>query len=302
MRNTKTEDRLCARPLRVHLVDRPNTRALLSGRLSAPGLKLEFCHASTPPQGFRRMVREGAYDISELPLMTFLQARAMGRPLTLLPAVVMGRFQHRFLAARADERWGPEALRGKRIAARSYSVTTVTLVRAILWHQYGIAPEELHWLCTDDSHVDGICDPPHVQRLDAEGRSLEELLLDGTVDAAVLGREITHPGLRCVIADPDAAARDWVARTGVMQINHIVAADEELVSRYPEAVRQVWQMLGEAARATPRSELGYDVAPFGLEANRKSLEFALDCAFEQGLTPGRLELETLIHPALRDLV
>ena len=40
------------------------------------------------------MVRELRFDISELAIATFLQAKAYGKPLVLIPATIMGRFQH----------------------------------------------------------------------------------------------------------------------------------------------------------------------------------------------------------------
>jgi 4,5-dihydroxyphthalate decarboxylase len=40
------------------------------------------------------MVRENAYDAGELAIVTFLQAKAFGKPYVLLPAPISGRFQH----------------------------------------------------------------------------------------------------------------------------------------------------------------------------------------------------------------
>ena len=40
------------------------------------------------------MVRKTAYDVSEMAIVTYLQAKSHGKPLVLMPCVMLGRFQH----------------------------------------------------------------------------------------------------------------------------------------------------------------------------------------------------------------
>jgi len=40
------------------------------------------------------MVREGAFDVSEMAIVTFLMAKSFAKPMVLLPDVVVARFQH----------------------------------------------------------------------------------------------------------------------------------------------------------------------------------------------------------------
>ena len=47
-------------------------------------------------------MRELRYDISEMALMTFLQAKAYGRPLVSLPVAMAARFQEGALLCRVD--------------------------------------------------------------------------------------------------------------------------------------------------------------------------------------------------------
>lgn len=284
--------------LRVHLGDRPNTHALISGQLVDPRIRLSFSEQVSMPAGFRRMVREQAYDISEMPLMTFLQARAQGKSLLLLPAVVLGRFQHGFLACRRDDPLTPQDLPGRTVLARSYSVTTVAWLRAILLEQYGVAPDAMRWLCLEDAHVAEYQAPAFVERLDSQGRSLEALLLEGVADLAMLGSPVSHSGLRPLLGDPTAAARDWYRRTGARQLNHVVTVDASLVQRHPEALQAFWQLLCLARQRAPQASDEVDPLPIGLEAIRRDVEFALDMAFSQGLTPRRLDFSELIDADL----
>jgi 4,5-dihydroxyphthalate decarboxylase len=46
---------------------------------------------------FQRVVRKLEFDVAEIALMTFLIAKAHGKPYRLLPFVVLARFQHPFL-------------------------------------------------------------------------------------------------------------------------------------------------------------------------------------------------------------
>ena len=83
------------------LGDYPVTRALKAGEVRSPRVALEFAAVATPSSAFKRVVRELAFDVSELAIMTFLAARAHGKPLVLLPAVVLARYQHPYLVYNA---------------------------------------------------------------------------------------------------------------------------------------------------------------------------------------------------------
>src|SRR2546423_11771886 len=80
--------------LRTNLADYPMTRALKSGAIKSDLVTFDFCGPKVANQGFKQMVRERAFDAGELAIGTFLEARTYGKPVSLLPAVVMGRFQH----------------------------------------------------------------------------------------------------------------------------------------------------------------------------------------------------------------
>ena len=70
------------------------TKALKDGAVTSDLVKFDFCGPKVANQGFKPMVRERAFDAGELAIGTFLEAKTYGKPVTLLPAVVMGRFQH----------------------------------------------------------------------------------------------------------------------------------------------------------------------------------------------------------------
>ena len=80
--------------LTTNLADYPISKALKSGAIHSDLVTLDFAGTKTANQSFKPMVREGKFDAGELAIVTFLQAIAWGKPLVLLPAVMVGRFQH----------------------------------------------------------------------------------------------------------------------------------------------------------------------------------------------------------------
>ena len=115
------------------------------------------------------------------------------------------------------------------------------------------------------------------------------MLLAGELDAAILGAVPTDPRLKPLIADPEAAGRRWSDKHGgAIQLNHLVVV-KNTVSK-PQA-DDVYQMLidSKAAAGNPPT------LPHGLEANRRNLEIAIDCAHKQKMIPRRFAVEELLQ-------
>src|SRR3984885_613523 len=94
----------------------PHTQALKSGRIASPELRLDFADISPVNRAFAPMVRERRFDVSEMAIGTFLQAKAYGKPLALLPIAMAARFQESALLCRAASAIrGPADLSGRRV-------------------------------------------------------------------------------------------------------------------------------------------------------------------------------------------
>jgi 4,5-dihydroxyphthalate decarboxylase len=289
--------------LRTLLGDYPGTRALKAGELSSPHVRLEFADVKVPNRAFKQVVREAAFDVAELAIVTYLQARAFGKPLVLLPAVVLGRFQHAHLVYNpARGRLAPPDLAGRRVGIRSSSVTTVAWIRGILANDYGVDLDRVRWLTFEDAHVAECRDPPGMERAPA-GKEIEAMLRDGELDAAVVGA-IPSPdsGLRPLFPDPDAAARDWCAKHGAVPVNHMVVVKQSLAESHPAAVTEIYRLLLESKRAgIPAAAGGIDLLPFGVSAVRPSLDLILDYVFQQRLIPRRFAFDELFDDTTRSL-
>jgi len=281
--------------LRIAIGDYAHTLPLKRGDIASPSLKLDFVAVQPMHLAFKPMVREHAYDASEMALVTYLQAKAYNKGLTLLPAAMLARFQHHTMLFNAERsKITPETLAGKRIGVRSYSQTTAGWIRGILQNDYGVDFSAVQWITFEDGHVAEAKEPAGVIRA-AKGKDITQMLIDGEIDAAIYGAEMPKDArLQSVIPDPHAGAKAWYAKYGLMPVNHMVVVTDELVRSQPGAVAELYRLLEAGRAAAGRPKAGEpDPAPFGKEANRHCLELLASYAAQQGLTPRTLGFEEL---------
>lgn len=273
--------------LKTLLGDYANTRALKSGVVVPQLFEFEFADVKVPNRAFKRVVRNLEFDVAELALVTFLQAKAYGKPLTLMPAVVgAGRFQHHCLVYNAERpRVTVAQLQGKRIGIRAHAQTTVTWVRGVLADDYGVPLRDVQWVTFEEGHLAEFPDPPSFIRA-PEGSSAVEMLLAGELDAAIIGTDLPDdPRLKAVLPDPHEAAKAWSERNQMLPINHMMAIDVQLCRERPDVVREIYSVLQASKALAVPPQGGLDLTPFGIEPNRRALEVLIRNSFEQGLIP-----------------
>lgn len=280
--------------LRICLGDYPHTLPLKRGEITSPKLKLDFVEVKAMHTAFKPMVREHAFDASELALVTYLQAKAYNKGLTLLPAAMLSRFQHHTMLYNSERgALTPDRLPGKRIGVRSYSQTTGVWVRGILENDYGVDFSRVEWVTFEEGHVAEAKDPPGVIRAEP-GQDITEMLLAGELDAAIYGAAMPKDArLKSVIADPEAEAKRWYAKHGLVPVNHMVVVTDELARSNPAAVAELYRLLEAGKRAAGAPAGGIDTAPFGREANRPCLELLMTYAVQQQLVPRRFSVDEL---------
>lgn len=279
------------------------TAAMHRGDVDSPAVRLAFADVARPATAFKRVVRDLEFDVAELAIMTFLMAKAYDKPLVLLPAVVLARFQHPYLVYNRERgALAPRDLEGRRVGIRAYSVTTVTWLRGVLADDYGVDLSRIGWVSFEEAHVAEFRDPSNVERA-PDGASVTDMLLRGDIDAAVLAdAKLPDRRLARLIPEPDRAAEAWHRRTGAIQINHMVTVCASLSREHPDAVREVYRMLRESRdRAITGGGKEPDLHPFGVESNRRNLEVAIDYAWRQGLLPRRLSVDELFDDVTRML-
>ena len=284
------------------LGDYPVTRAVKAGDIRSPEVSFDFADVKTPSSAFKRVVRTLEFDVAELALVTYLIAKAHDKPLVLLPAVVLGRFQHPYLIYNAERgSLAPGDLQGRRVGIRSYSVTTVTWIKGILADDHGVDLDRITWVTFEEPHVAEFKDPPNVERA-PDGKAMLDMLLAGEIDAAVVGGPITDARLKPLLPDPMAAAQEWHRKTGALQINHMVVVKNSVSRANPAVVREIYRLLLESKKAAELPHEGeLDLNPFGFDRNRRNLEVGIDFAVRQRLIPRRFEVDELFDDVTRAL-
>jgi 4,5-dihydroxyphthalate decarboxylase len=280
--------------VRTLLGDYPNTVALKSGAAASPRLAFDFADVRLPQNAFKAVVR-GEYDVAELAIVTYLQALAHGKPLTLLPAVVMAIPPHPCLAyntARGVVR--PADLPGRRVGIRAHSVTTVTWVRGILANDYGVDLDRVQWVAFEDPHVPECIEPANITRAPA-GKTLTGMLRAGELDAGVVSVADQQDGvLAPVIHDPAAALARWREHHGVRPLNHVMVIHRDLARAQPWVAGEMVRLLQQGAAAAPDMP-GADSIQSGIEALRPTLDLIIQYAFQQQLIPRRFAVDELFN-------
>ena len=287
------------RKLSTMMGDYPHTHALMSGAVKSPCTTLDIAPVKVPSTAFARTVAM-EFDVSELSLVTFLQAKAHGRKLVLLPAVNLSRFQHPYLVYNsARGPMIPKDLEHARIGVRLFTATTPSWLRGILADDYGVDVNRIQWRAWQKPNVPEWRDPPNVTMIPQA--DLGDMLFKGEVDAIVVDPVPDDPRIKTVIPDPAAAAKAWQAKHNAIQINHMVTVKEELTRSDPDAVRDVWRMMAESKRIAKESSRDAAFTPFGLAANRHNVEVVIDYAFRTAMIPRRFTVDELFNDVTASL-
>jgi 4,5-dihydroxyphthalate decarboxylase len=154
------------------------------------------------------------------------------------------------------------------------------------------------------------------------------MLLAGDLDAVLSARPpapfiAADPRVRRLFADPRAAELAYARKTGIFPIMHVVALRREVFERDRWLALNLFKAFDEARRRSlaraaditasffplpwipdeldrARELFGADPWPYGVDANRTTLDAFLRYAFEQGVSRRRLTVETLFPPEVHE--
>jgi 4,5-dihydroxyphthalate decarboxylase len=289
--------------LRGALGDYAHTLPLKNKQITSQSVAFDFTEVKPVYKVFGTMLRERTFDVSEMAIVSYLQAKSHGKPVVLLPAVMLGRFQHHCMLYSAERgRITPPDLEGRRVGVRSFAQTTGVWLRGHLQNDYGVDIGRVQWVTFEDAHVSEFRDPAGVERA-GPGKTISKMVLDGELAAGIYGQELPDDkGFQSLIPEPEAAARQWHAKHGVVPINHMVVVTEDLARTQPETVAEVYRMLLASKRAAGLPKPGgLDMQPFGFAACRPALQMIIDYCVQQRLIPRRFAVEELFDDTTRAL-
>ncbi len=283
--------------LRTVTRTQPATAALKDGRVEPAGVELELVEVDPLIRAFREMVREHTYDVTEMAFTTYLVAKQHGARFTALPAFLVRDFHHGAIVAR--EAGDPKALEGGRVGVnRGYTVTTGVWARGILADEHGVDLDSITWVLSGDEHVAEYEPPANV--VSSNGRDLGEMLAAGELDAA-----IGIAGFPPLLGDAEEAGFRALRERGHYPINHLVVVRDELLERAPAVYDAFLRAKDEYVRGgdlTPTharvAEItGGDPLPYGVEANRATIDELIGHALRQKILRERPDVDALFAVA-----
>jgi len=277
------------------------TRALKAGLVPSSLVGFEFADVKAVYTQFKAIMRDLKYDFGEIAINTYLQGFEYGKPYALLPATVMGRSQHHTIFFNADR--GPltaAELSGKRIGVRAYTQTTGVWVRGFLAEDYGVDLQSLTWITFEEPHLAEYREPANVRRADP-GKELKQMLLDGEIDAAILGDVAAEEPLEHLIPDHAEAAQRWARSHGGVPINHMAVIRQSLIESRPDVVSEVYRLLTESRAMADLPAGPDDPLRIGVNATRQSIERMIEYSFQQQLISRRPTVDELFADAVRVL-
>lgn len=301
--------------LTATLIPSALTAPILSGTVTSD--RLDFAFGKGNVDDNSRGMIAGRFDLAEMSIGTYVQARAHGADLIALPIFLGRRFMQPcvfFLPSSGIA--SPADLRGKRIAFPQFWMTSSVWHRGVLEHEYGVPATEVEFLTTQSERMDAPF-TPGVRVTQIMDRPLLEffgmipqLLADGTADVIFAPRAPEETaGLQPLFADAIGAALEYRRRTGIYPMMHAIVLKGSLVRDRPAIVGLLTELFERAkahAYAHPgkpevesplaglsfeesRTALDGDPYRFGLEVNAKAIDAFLDYAVEQALSDKRID-------------
>jgi 4,5-dihydroxyphthalate decarboxylase len=307
---------------------------LRDGRVRPEGIDLNVLTLE-PEECFWRMLHDAEFDAAEMSLASYAIARAHGDDRFVgVPVFLSRSFRHSTLyLPPGSSVTEPEALRGKRIGVPEYQMTAAVWVRGLLADEYGIGAEDVVWR-TGGLEQAG---RPERQRLDLPAGITVDPVSD-TLSAALLAGEIdalAAPRVPSVFRDPangvrrlwpDYAEReaDYHRRTGIFPIMHMLVLRADVHRAHPWIAVSLYKAFEQAKKlalhgladapalrytmpflldALERQEelFGPDPWPYGLAANRPTLDTFAGYLRQQGLVDTPFDPAELFAPSTREL-
>ncbi len=279
---------------------------------------------------FSRFTFNREWDVSELSAAKFsAQVTRPDSDIIGLPVYASRLF--RFASFYVNKKAGIKTaadLKGKRVGSPEWAHTAAVWMRGWLMHEGGVPLADIEWVQAGANEAGRIEKvelslPKGVTIRREPEKTLSDMLAAGELDCAIIARppdcfRQKHPNVVRLYPDFEEIERRYYRDTHVFPIMHIIALRKALLADNPWIARNLLNAFEESKRlslerlldpavsrypipwltnyARNTTELfGGDPFPYGIEANRPTLELFLRYCHEQGIAH-RLAMPEEIFP------
>jgi 4,5-dihydroxyphthalate decarboxylase len=298
-------------------------QALVRGEVKPAGIDLNLPAFDGVGGIFAGMGR-GEFDAAEFSVTEYISRMSRGDcPLVGLPIFPSRGFRHGYICI--NRRSGirtPRDLEGRRVGTSTYTIADMVWTRGLLEHEYGVDLSRIRWVAST-AGVNRPMLPVHRPvAIENNPRPLAQLLVEGEIDAIMYGTPWAfpgHPDIQRLLPDFHEAERQYYRRTRIHPVLHMVVMRRELHEQHPWVAEHLFRAFCEAKDLALKKlhnlgALPYmlpwlaadieeiervfdgDPWPYGLAANRPTLEALVNYMHEQALIPSPIALEELFVP------
>ncbi|MEA2985401.1 MAG: 4,5-dihydroxyphthalate decarboxylase [Alphaproteobacteria bacterium] len=320
-------------PLTLAVSEYDHVTDLVSGRVPVEGVDLTCLTLQIEEIFFRAFVYRD-FDASEVSMAKLCSTISQGdNSLAAIPVFPSRVPRHSSIYIRRDGPVkDPSDLAGRKVGLPEWAQTAAVYSRGLLVHHYGIPLTAIEWVQA------GVDQPGRTEKVKLNlpagvkltprpDKSLNEMLISGEVDAILSAHAPSsfdegHPNIGRMFEDFLAVEMNYVKQTGIFPIMHAVAIRRDVVERHPWIAMNLFKAFEEAKnRSVARMQaitsttvpipwcyefarraktvFGDDPWPYGIEANRQTLDAFLQYAHEQGVCHRRLTPEDLFLPQVQ---
>ncbi len=288
------------------------TLPLLEGRVEIPGVRLNIApgpQGSTIPDD--SPLPAGEFDLVDLNLANLLPAIEAGWELVALPVFTKRKSVLNYVFVRKDAGLQtPKDLEGKRIGAGRYLSLVGLWLRGLLRDHYGVDVSTFRWVVTGGDRFPIVKPLGSVERIDADNildaffaGEVDGIMMD-VADAEVFARLESDPDIQRLF--PDYAAEDLrvYRATGIYAPHHVLVMSKRLDRQYPDLAAKLYAALERSKELATRDLLSDtgplpilylrervkeqiarwgDPRPYGIAANRRTIDAFLRYNVEQGM-------------------
>jgi len=314
------------------------TDAIFTGEAKPDGAVLSAINLP-PPEIFPRALKRAEFDVTELSASSYVVQLSRGASeYVALPVFLSRHFRFDSIYVRSDRGIEkPADLKGRTIGTPEFQMTAGLWIRGILQERFGLDHRDVDYV-TGGLNVAGRkerikIEPGPGQNIRPAGDSvtLNELLARGEIDAVLAPepplcfREGSAP-VRRLFPDTKAAERQYFDESGVFPIMHLVAVRRALVEAAPDLPKRLYEVfvgardigyrrleaMANAAThplmlpwlgvelAETKAALGADFWPYGVNANRATLEALCRYSYDQSLAARHVAVDELFADTLLD--